>query len=375
MKKILKLKRIYFLCLLPISFALILLARRSSSFVEQVFSLRIYKWLSQIISSITGLFPFSIAEIIIILLPFACLIMLCRFIIHIIRDKANRKEIALKGLLNLLCGLSLTLFMFVMLAGMNYYRYSFTHYSGLEIRNSTVDELYALTESLVKQANEYREKVPATDENGVFRLSVSKYKAARIADKAMDRISEEYGVLKGAYAAPKPVVLSPIMSYTEITGIFFPFTMEANVNVHVPDYSIPATMLHELAHLRGFMREDEANYIAYIAGMASDNVEFNYSATMLALISSGNALYRQDRDLYSTLREQYSEKVDLDLRANSAYWAKYEDTVVSTVSNKVNDTYLKANAQADGVKSYSRMVDLLLAKYRKDQDTAKDIEK
>jgi hypothetical protein len=54
------------------------------------------------------------------------------------------------------------------------------------------------------------------------------------------------------------------------------------------------------------------------------------------------------------------EKVDLDLRANSAYWAKYEDTVVSTVSNKVNDTYLKANAQADGVKSYGRMVDLLL---------------
>ncbi|WP_276929276.1 DUF3810 family protein, partial [Herbinix luporum] len=50
------------------------------------------------------------------------------------------------------------------------------------------------------------------------------------------------------------------------------------------------------------------------------------------------------------------------------YWAKYEDTVVSTVSNKINDTYLKANAQSDGVKSYGRMVDLLLAKYRKDQE-------
>ena len=37
-------------------------------------------------------------------------------------------------------------------------------------------------------------------------------------------------------------------------------------------------------------------------------------------------------------------------------------------SNKINDTYLKANAQSDGVKSYGRMVDLLLAKYRKDQE-------
>ncbi len=68
---------------------------------------------------------------------------------------------------NLLCGLSLTLFMFVMLAGMNYYRYSFTHYSGLEIRNSTVDELYALTESLVKQANEYRERFLLLMERGL----------------------------------------------------------------------------------------------------------------------------------------------------------------------------------------------------------------
>jgi hypothetical protein len=54
-----------------------------------------------------------------------------------------------------------------MLAGMNYYRYSFTHYSGLEIRNSTVDELYALTESLVKQANEYRERFLLLMERGL----------------------------------------------------------------------------------------------------------------------------------------------------------------------------------------------------------------
>jgi hypothetical protein len=114
-------------------------------------------------------------------------------------------------------------------------------------------------------------------------------------------------VLKGAYAAPKPWFYRLSCLIQKSPEYSFHFTMEANVNVHVPDYSIPATMLHELAHLRGFMREDEANYIAYIAGMASDNVEFNYSATMLALISSGNALYRQDRDLYSTLRNSTRE--------------------------------------------------------------------
>lgn len=33
------------------------------------------------------------------------------------------------------------------------------------------------------------------------------------------------------------------------------------------------------------------------------------------------------------------------------------------MSDKVNDTYLKANKQTDGVESYDRMVDLLMAEY------------
>jgi len=37
---------------------------------------------------------------------------------------------------------------------------------------------------------------------------------------------------------------------------------------------------------------------------------------------------------------------------------------VSEVANQINDTYLKVNGQSDGVKSYDRMVDLLVS-YRK----------
>jgi hypothetical protein len=85
---------------------------------------------------------------------------------------------------------------------------------------------------------------------------------------------------------------------------------------------------------------------------------------MLALIIAGNALYDQSPELYFKIREGYSDGVINDIRANSMYWQQYEDTVISTVSNKINDTYLKVNAQADGVKSYGRMLDLLLANYR-----------
>ena len=65
---------------------------------------------------------------------------------------------------------------------------------------------------------------------------------------------------------------------------------EANVNVDVPRYTIAHTMCHELAHLRGFIREDEANYIAYLACMASGDPELMYSALAEALVYAGNAL-------------------------------------------------------------------------------------
>lgn len=366
MKKILQYKRIYLLSLIPISYLLTLLAKKSSYFAEEIYAKHIYKWISQIISTISGILPFSLGEVIIIVVPVVLLVVFLGFIIKMIAVKENRKQRWLKGILNVLCTGSIVLFAFTLLAGINYYRAPFATYSNLTIRESSTEELYNFTESLVLQANELREQVPQTDENGVFKLSESNYKLAKIANKAYSSLGKEYPILGGNYGSPKPVLLSELMSQTEITGIFFPFTMEANVNVDVPDYTIPSTMLHELAHLRGFMREDEANYLAYLAGMKSDNIDVQYSSTMMALVYAGNALYDQSPDLYSQIRDMYSEGVLKDIRANSNYWLKYEDTVISTVSNNINDTYLKANDQSDGVKSYGRMLDLLLAKYRKD---------
>lgn len=367
MRQLIKLKRNYLLLLLPLSLILILLARQSSDFAE-FYALHIYKYISQFISLISGIVPISLAEIIIIISPVFLLLILIRFIICVIKDKDNRKTYIIKSIINVFCTFSILLFSFTLLAGLNYYRYPFSYYSNLEVRDSSLEELYRMTKELAHQAVDLRSMTSNVDEDGVFKLSISKFKLAKETNKAMRKLSEEYPVLSGRYGSPKPIILSPLMSYTEITGVYMPFTMEANVNVDIADYSIPVTMLHELAHQRGFMREDEANFIAYLAGMNSDNLEIMYSSTMLALIISGNVLYGQDVDLYFELRDIYSDGIKKDIRANTEYWSKYEDTVISTVSTKINDTYLKANAQADGVKSYGRMVDLLLAKYRADMN-------
>lgn len=366
MRKVITKKHMIMIGLIPLSVILTLLARNSRFFAEHIYAKYIYKGISQVVSLITGLIPFSIAELLIAALPFVLLILLFNFIKKIIVNKENRKTIILKAIINIICSLGVLLFSYTILGGLNYYRYTFSSYSNLEIRDSSVEELYSLTKSLALEAASYRSAITSTDENGVFKLSEEFGDLKKKASEAFKILAKEYPILRGLYGAPKPVLSSKLMSTTEITGIFFPFTMEANVNVDVPDFTIPHTMLHEMAHLRGFMREDEANFLGYLAGMKSDSVEFKYSATMHALIYAGNALYDKNPDKYFEIRALYTEGMLNDIRYQSAYWAKYDDTVISTVSNKINDTYLKANAQADGVQSYGRMLDLLLAKYRKD---------
>jgi len=372
MKKVFTNKHKIILGLIPLSLLLNLLARNSVFFAEQIYAKRIYKFLSQLVSLITGIIPFSIAELFIAALPVILIIVIVNFIIKLIKDKENRKIRLARGFVNILCCLSLILFSYTMLGGLNYYRYTFSTYSNLEIQESSLEELYSLTKSLALEAGSYRDAIRSVDQNGVFKLSESFQQLRKTAAQAYKNLAEEYPILRGIYGAPKPVLLSSLMSTTETTGIFMPFTMEANVNIDIPDFTIPHTMLHEMAHQRGFMREDEANFLGYKAGMASDSIEFKYSSTMHALIHAGNALYRKSPDKYFEIRELYTDGMIKDIRYHSDYWSKFDDTVISTVSNKINDTYLKANAQSDGIQSYGRMLDLLLAEYRKKQMLSTD---
>lgn len=359
MKKM-KHKRIVFIILIPISFILIQIAKYNIKFAE-FYSTKIYPLFAQGIGFITGLFPFSITEIVLVLsviLLISCTVLM---IIKSIRQKSIK---FLKNyIINLAVAVSVLYFLFVLFCGMNYYRYEFTTYSGLEIKQSSKQELIKLCDSLIDDANKYRKNL-TSDENGVAILFDDNiYETSKRAQYSFNNISNSYNVLKGNYPRPKPVLFSREMSHTQITGMFFPFTFESNVNVDIPSYQIPATMCHELVHIRGFMREDEANFISYLACISSGYDDFAYSGTMLALTYSMNSLYLEDYDEFLKLHEKYSEDVKRDIQYTSNYWEQFQ-TRIAEISKNVNNTYLKANNQVDGVKSYGRMVDLLLALQR-----------
>jgi hypothetical protein len=324
--------------------------------VEKYYSTGINRVTRQIASSITGIFPFSVAELLVITLSVIMLFMLVVLVIKI------KKGGFLDQLLTILAYVSVLYVLFIFMWGVNYDRLSFSSVSGLKIQKSSVHELYSLCDSLIERANTLRQKVDE-DNRGVMSIPGGYRSVLKRAGAGYEKISPIYPFLGGKYGPPKPVLLSVLMSYTGITGVYMPYTGEPNVNVNITDMMLPCTALHEMAHQRGFAREDEANYIAYAACSLHPDADFQYSGVMLALINSMNALAQYDFESFKVLNKKYSDGVRQDLINENEFWEKYEG-IVSDVSDKVNDIYLKSNGQTDGVQSYGRMVDLLLAEYR-----------
>lgn len=367
MKNILKLKRLWFFAFAPVTLLISLTVSASPGFAEW-YATVIYPRLSLCINAITSLVPFSVAELFIVLLIISVLVYLIYYIRILIINKFNRAENGFKFIINLICTACVLLFVFTITCGINYSRYPFAQTCGLEVRASSKTELIELCSELADGVNTLRKNVN-TDVNFVMKLSDENiYGTAKEAQKSYNKISADYPLLCAGYGAPKPVLSSRLMSYCNITGIFFPFTFEANVNVDIPDYSIPSTMCHELSHLRGYMREDEANFIGYLVCEKSDDADFRYSGEMLAFIHATNALYSTDSSAANEIYSKLSDGVRQDLANNSTYWHKFEGPVANAVET-VNDKYLKANKQEDGIKSYGRMVDLLLAEYRAKKET------
>jgi hypothetical protein len=252
---------------------------------------------------------------------------------------------------------------FDLLWGFNYDRQPVAMLLHYDLAPSRPEDLAALARDLIAEASRLREGLPE-DEHGVLRLPDGRRGAMGRAGLGYARETLGHRLPLPAMAGrPKLVLLSPALSYLGIAGIFIPFTCEANVNSTLPEWEIPFTAAHELAHQRGFAREEEANYVGYLACRAHPDRDFQYSGTFRASLYALAALARADQEAYGRLRTGLSDALRRDLAALSAWNQRYASRL-SDVQERVNDTYLKTQGQAQGVQSYGQIVDLLLAERR-----------
>lgn len=348
----------------PIFYALFRLSFLFPEFVETVYSRSIFFHMNSAISSATGLLPFSLAEFLLYAFVLSVAVYIVFIIIHAIRARRAWWHIVLRRTAALLSAASLLYALFIGLWGFNYARVPLAQTLNLDASPASVDELYSACDALIIRANLIRESVPE-DSNGVFSPAASRTKIMNSINEYYNKAAEDAGLsfLGGSFGNVKPVLFSKGLSWSHISGIYFPYTGEANINIDAPMLMFAASCLHEAAHQRGFAREDEANFLAYYISRFSGDESVEYSGTMLALVHAMNALYSVERDLYFELRLKYSQAVERDLFDRGRYWAKYEGSV-SEAAKEVNNTFLKANMQHDGVQSYGRMVDLIIALWR-----------
>ena len=181
-----------------------------------------------------------------------------------------------------------------------------------------------------------------------------------------------YDQLRGYYPQPKRIFFSDFLSQTHMMGYYFPFSMEANYNSTMYVVNMPSTVCHELAHLKGFLREDEANLIGYLACVDSQDLFFQYGGYMGVLNYVENEFLRSiGRDAKEYRKHPaISEQVWADnIFLTDEAWEKVEEkAVVSTqtaknASRAVTTATLKMNGVKEGMQSYEGVVKLLLDYY------------
>ena len=350
--------RLFWLLLLPLAVLLPRLAGRYPHVVERIFGQGLYPVISAILRTVFGIVPFSVAEWLLYGLVIGVPVLVLTILLRTVLKRVSWLKFT-RFLITLLIIGCVAFNAFYVLWGFNYFRPGLSWRLGLDVHDRPVEELTGLCYALAEEANALREQAPE-DARGVFMLQGSIQESFNKIPEAYRSLYQDMPQIGANAARPKAVTFSTGLSWAGISGIYIPFTAEPNVNIDQPALLIPSSAAHESAHSLGIAREDEANFAAYLACMASDDKATQYSGVMLALIHSGNQLYKADRDAYSTLYETYSEKIRQDLADYDLYWTAFEGPVEETMT-KVNDGYLKYNQQESGVRSYGEMVDLLLA--------------
>ena len=321
---------------------------------------------------ITEIYPFSMMEIFIV----AAILGLIYYIIYTImvtsRRRGKWKMLGKRALPILVAALYLW-GIFCWLWNVGYHAPGFAERNGFTGQGVNARNLAAVTRVFAERANELSLLVER-DEYGnhvgnrrdIFAQSMYIF----------ENISEEFPCLGGRIFRPKPMMFSWLMSRTGYAGIYFALTGEANINIQPPYVLMPATVAHEHAHTLGVFAEDEANFVAVIAGITSGNLIFEYAGYLKGLTYLLPALREADpaawqeivAGLYSELVRDWNEVSDFwQAQRTVNVGVEIIDTVLTAITGAMRETvdviydaFLRAHDQELGLESYGACVDLIV---------------
>ena len=322
--------------------------------IERFYSRTIYPRVLGALSLPSRGFSFSVGE----LLTYLILLMACAnavlFCVGLVRRRGGSRSWVVAWLR---CGAWIAaglLWLFLFTFGLNYQRPLLFELLGYEQRKAEPLELEGLGRMLVERVNQAYVEAHAGDRPApgsveIVKLLNESYESAR-----------EFGLLpRGEFSPPKPVYSSEVLTRLGISGIYLPFTAEPNYNADIPDFQMPFSIAHEMAHQRGVARESEANFVAYVVCVNSRDPFVRYSGYRngLGVLSE---LYRVNPEKAKELAKQLGTGYRDDSRRAALFWAKASGAA-GALSQRVNDLYLRANRVKAGVADYSNSTTLIIA--------------
>jgi hypothetical protein len=303
----------------------------------------------------TSMVPFSLTEFVFIVGGMFFIVSV--FFVYLFKPVKTRFNIN-KTLPIVGWGLAGMYLIFMITHGFNYSREPAANHFNFTTKTVALSDLVEMGEWLISETNTIRE-TRGENEYGHFMPETSLNRILDEAYKGYEQAGVKYDVLAGKRVPRvKPVALSRFWSYSRTTGMYFPFFSEVNINTHIPSHEILETVLHEMAHSKGYAREDEANFVAFIAGVYHPDLDYTYSVFLQNTKRVLIRVSQEDEFSYIKLEEQLSDKVRSDLEVSRNYWKNYR-TIVGSATLALNNLFLKANSEKNGIKSYGGVVDLI----------------
>ncbi|MGB7392791.1 MAG: DUF3810 domain-containing protein [Pricia sp.] len=318
--------------------------------VETYYSEGIYPLISSFFRMLFGWIPFSLGEILYLLL----IILAVRYLV------LNRMHIMKhpwRFLRNVAMVLSVFYFTFNLVWATNYYRMPIAEQFG--IRDSVrPSEVIDLTEKLILKTNRLQLEITG-DSSQIVKVPYDRDLIYEMTISGYGQLRQQYPFLAYPHPSLKNSNSGALMGYLGIGGYLNPFTNEAQVNGLTPTFRLPVITAHEIGHQVGYSKENETNFIGYFVTMKNEDVYFRYSASAYALSYCLSAVRRTDEQQF----EQLSEKINAGVWENylelSAFNQKFANPF-EPVFKTIFSGFLKANQQKEGIKSYGKVVELLV---------------
>ncbi len=300
--------------------------------------------------------PFSLFELLLcLLLPLILL-----FIVMAVKHDRTAKD-RIRRIASLVGAISLLFTSYIFTLGVGYRTTPLSAKLGIEdSADIKTGDLYKTTVIVRDEMNALADKLYCSGGETVMPYSFENLSEKIVS--AYDSFNSKYSLTDNFKSRAKAVYFSSVMADLRIMGIYSFPTGESNINMEYPDYNLPFTVAHEFAHQRGISRENEANFVAFLVCISSDDDYIKYSGYLNLYEYLSSALYRADKALYEEVYSGVSSVAVNDTIASNRVYLEHKDSILGEINDRVNDTYLKLNG-TEGAVTYGYIVRLAVSFY------------